>query len=654
MMTRLSNIVRNPFVGMVLIALVLQTVMLVLFYSLPDPLGLSLTEMFEGKTIWQVFMAFGAIMAIGALFAFARAPRGLAIFYALYFFLAVVDYDVFRFSHQRLSYSFLRTYFHLSNITDATTVSTLGGDLVGTISWIALVLLGFVSAIIFVVAYTVMLRKRRANLVLDNRNGAWCPASKKIPTVLLTVGLALSVTPLVLFLTGARGWFEIPLVHVKVEKRFTLGKHTLTAPILHIAAVETFEFIHDNTKITDDLVKDLDSFLPEDFVKGRKDALEYPMYRSAPTHEYKAKKPYNIVFIMGESFKGRIFNQMLSGDTAFAPNIWNFAQVGGVWFKNAFSGGYPTVRGTTATNLGFPSHPNRDVPSFYAANKFKGWPEFLTNYQRAYATVSNPIFDHTLPFVERFFNKNWYLIGEDIVDDIDDSLGVDLAIELLEKMPTDKPWELSFNTISSHIPFYGYPNAFAEKPEDAMVRYRNAIRYTDKQLGRFFDVLTKRSDFENTVVFILGDHDTPVDSIDYKVPQPLGVATTQIFIGIFSPDTNLFQGLTVREDVASQLDLGPTVFDLAGVREPNHFWGYDLLAQERPANQPSVFFSQNSYYLGFRDHVLVGGLENEEVYSGVDGEFTQVQDSVSIGWKNKAVGAARVLRSVLRNDIMMP
>ena len=52
--------------------------------------------------------------------------------------------------------------------------------------------------------------------------------------------------------------------------------------------------------------------------------------------------------------------------------------------------------------------------------------------------------------------------------------------------------------------------------------------------------------------------------------------------------------------------------------------------------------------------MLVGGLENEEVYSGVDGEFTQVQDSVSIGWKNKAVGAARVLRSVLRNDIMMP
>ena len=67
-----------------------------------------------------------------------------------------------------------------------------------------------------------------------------------------------------------------------------------------------------------------------------------------------------------------------------------------------------------------------------------------------------------------------------------------------------------------------------------------------------------------------------------------------------------------------------------------------------------MFFSQNSYYLGFRDHVLVGGLENEEVYSGVDGVFTQVQDSVSLGWKKKAVGTAKALRSVLRNDIMMP
>ena len=661
------KLIKNPYLCTVLVALAVQTLALVFFYSLPDPLGLSLTEMFEGKIIWQVFMAFGAILVMGALFTFARAPRALAVFYAFYFFVAVVDYDLFRFSHQRLSYSFLRTYFHISNITDATTVTTLGGDLLGTVLWIALVLAGFAGAAIFVTLYTLRLRRNRASLS-PVRSDAPSKPSKKLPVTMLVVGLALSVTPLVLFLTGARGWIEVPLVHFKIEKRFTLGKHTLTAPILHIAAVETFEFIHDNAKITDDLVDDLDSFLPPDFVASRPDLAALPMYRGAPTHEYKAKKRYNIVFIMGESFKGRFFNQMLEGDTALAPNIWKLASGGyfakdssgnalggGLWFKNAFSGGYPTVRGTMATYMGFPSHPNRDVPSFYAANKFKGFPEFLTDYHRSYMTVSNPIFDHTLPFVEKFFGKNWYLPEEEQIAGSADSLGVNAAIKALSEKPVDSPWLLAFNTIASHIPFYNYPDQFAEKPaDDALARYRNALRYTDAQLGRFFDSLAARPDFENTVIFVLGDHDTPVDSIDYKVPQPLGVATTQIFIGLFSPDTALFNGLDVREDVASQLDLGPTIFDLAGVREPNHFWGYDLLTQERPANQPSVFFSQNSYYLGFRDHVLVGGLENEEVYSGVDGVFTQVQDSVSLGWKKKAVGTARALRSVLRNDIMMP
>ena len=657
----------NLFLCMALGALVVQTLMLVLFYKLPDPLGLSLSEMFEGQTIWQVFMAYGAILAMGALFAFARAPRGLALFYAFYFFIAAADYDVFRFSHQRLSYSFLRTYFHVSNITDATTISTLGGDLLGTVLWLVIIFVCFAGAVAFSVAWTLRRRQQRQTLVLDNRAGAWRAPSKKPAAVMFAVGMALSLVPLVLFLAGTRGTCEIPLIHTKVNMRFTLGKHTLTAPILHIAAVETFEFFHDNAKITDDLMKDLDAFLPKSFVESRPDVKEYPMYRGAPEHAYKAKRPYNIVFIMGESFKGRLFNQMLSGDTALAPNIWKlatggyFAKVssgksvgGGLWFKNAFSGGYPTVRGTMATYLGFPSHPNRDVPSFYASNKFKGFPEFLTNYQKSYMTVSNPIFDHTLPFVEKFYGKNWFLPEEESVEGAVDSMGVDAALKILSNQPSDSPWFISFNTIATHIPFYNYPRQFADQPDDAMVRYRNALRYTDAQLGRFFDSLSARPDFERTVVFILGDHDTPVDSIDYKVPQPLGVSTTQIFIGVFSADSALFDGLVVREDVASQLDIGPTVFDLAGVREPNHFWGYDLLTEERPADQPSVFFSQNSYYLGFRDHALVGGLESEEIYSGVDGVWTPVQDTVSLAWKKHAVGAAKAVRSVLRNDVMMP
>lgn len=652
---------KNPIVGITAAAFFVQAIMLVLFYSLPDPLGLSLMEMYSGKAIWQVFMAFGAILVVSSLFAFARAPRACAIFYVVYFFMAVADYEVVRFNHQRLSYSFIRTYFHPANITDATTISTLGGDMVGTVLWLSLLILIAVAGVAFVVLYTV--RKKPKQWRSSSPIGCVKP-SKKLPVTMLVSGLALSVVPLVLFLAGVRGTTEFPF---KIDWRFTLGKYTLTAPVLHIAALETFEFVRDDYKITDELLRDLDAFLPSDFAAARIDAKKYPAYRSAVTHEYRAKKPYNIVFIFGESYKGRIFNQMLEGDTALAPNLWKLASGGyykksadsvplggGLWFKNAFSGSYPTVRGTTATYLGFPSHPNRDVPCFYASNHFTGFQEYLDGYTKWYMTVSNPVFDHTLPFVEKFYGDNWRLIGEPKIPKSDDSLGMDLAIELLSKMPGDSPWFLSANTISTHIPFYGYPDEFAPKPDDAMERYRNAVRYTDAQMGRLFEALSAREDFDRTVIVLLGDHDTPVDSVDYVIPQPLGVAAAQIFMGVFSADTSLFKKMTIREDVASQVDVGPTILDLAQVRAPNHFWGYDLLAEERPAEQPSVFYSQNAYYLGFRDHVLVGGIENEDVYRGVNGSFSVSSDSLDFAWKKHAVGASKVLRSLLRNDNMRP
>jgi phosphoglycerol transferase MdoB-like AlkP superfamily enzyme len=269
-------------------------------------------------------------------------------------------------------------------------------------------------------------------------------------------------------------------------------------------------------------------------------------------------------------------------------------------------------------------------------------------------TVSNPVFDHTLPFVVRFYGDNWRVAEKPKVSGSADSLGMDLAIEMLKEMPSDSAWFLAANTISTHIPFYGYPESFAAKPEDAMTRYKNALRYTDVQMGRLFEALYARPDFDRTVVIVLGDHDTPVDSIDYKVPQPLGVAAAQIFMGIFSADTNLFKGLEIREDVASQLDLGPTIFDLAQVRAPNHFWGYDLLTEKRPAEQPALFYTQNAYYLGFRDSVLTGGLEADEVYKGKDGNFELVSDSLSLRWRSHAVGTSKLLRSLLRNDNMLP
>jgi len=639
-----------PIVFIVIAAMLLQTAMLVLFWALPDALGLSMRELYQGKELWQLCMAFGAILFMSFFFALWQwrwrssllPARLLAVFLGFYLAVATVDFQVLRFSHQRLSYSFLRTYFHISNIFDSTTVSMLGGDAKGTALWATLLFLGLAGGI-------------AAAIFLPFRKKTFKPLSIKVPLFLGISGILLSAIPLILFLSGTRGIKTIPIINAPVDMRFTLGKHTLTAPVLHIGVVEIFERFRDNYKITEENIKDFDAFLPPEFSGHRPNATEFPAFRTAPTHEYKAKIPYNIILVFGESYKGRIFNQMLSGDTTFAPNLWELAKGGGLWFKNAFSGGYPTVRGTTATYLGFSSHPNRDVPSFYASNHFTGFPELLTDYTKTYMTVSNPIFDHTLPFVTKFFGNNWQTIGNAEIGGITDSLGMDLTLRLLNDLPTDKPYFLVYNTASTHIPFYGYPDSFAPKPDNVMTRYRNALQYTDNQFGRLLACLAARPDFQRTVIIVLGDHDTPVDSVDYAYPQPIGVSAAQIFLGIFSPDTNLFKGLEIREDVASQLDIAPTILDLSQVRSENHFWGYDLLAEERPAEQPALFFSQDAYFLGFRDFVLTGGLASEEIFKAERGNgFSPTTDSLSLTWRKRAVGASEILRSLLRNDNMRP
>jgi len=144
-----------------------------------------------------------------------------------------------------------------------------------------------------------------------------------------------------------------------------------------------------------------------------------------------------------------------------------------------------------------------------------------------------------------------------------------------------------------------------------------------------------------------------VDSVDYAYPQPLGVSAARIFLGIFSPDTNLFNGLEIRDDVASQLDIAPTILDLAQVRSENHFWGYDLLTEERPAEQPALFYSVNAYFLGFRDFALTGGLESGDVFIGKNG-FLPTTDSLSLAWRKRSIGASKILRLLLRDDKMQP
>ena len=60
---------------------------------------------------------------------------------------------------------------------------------------------------------------------------------------------------------------------------------------------------------------------------------------------------------------------------------------------------------------------------------------------------------------------------------------------------------------------------------------------------------------------------------DFSLPSFYGFQKAEMVAGVFSQN-QLFTGTRVeKERVVSQLDVGPTILDLVGVKSPHHFQG---------------------------------------------------------------------------------
>ena len=114
----------------------------------------------------------------------------------------------------------------------------------------------------------------------------------------------------------------------------------------------------------------------------------------------------------------------------------------------------------------------------------------------------------------------------------------------------------------------------------ASARMRATMRYTDASIGRFLDSIRGEPWFRNTIIIVLADHGFPLSehgssTIGY------GLYAESMWIPFVIAGTHPRLGPGAWHDYpACQLDIGPTVLDLAGIRAANHFLGHSLV---RPA-----------------------------------------------------------------------
>jgi len=335
------------------------------------------------------------------------------------------------------------------------------------------------------------------------------------------------------------------------------------------------------------------------------------------------EKRHNVVLIMVESLSAEYLGAF--GNTAgLTPNLDVLAR-DGLLFNRLYATGNRTVRGMEAVTLSVPPTPGQSIvkrpnnanmfslgfvfqDKGYDTRFFYGGFGYFDNMNAFFGGNGFEITDRSnLSAAEISFANIWGVCDEDI-------LGRALR-EFDQSASQKKPFFGYVMTTSNHRPFT-YPEGKIDIP--AKTGRIGGVKYTDYAIGRFIDEARHHSWFDNTIFVIVADHcagsagrqELPVHS--YHIPL--------IFYGpgIIKPGVN--------NTLASQIDLGPTLFGLLKWQYHSKFFGKDILA---PDFTPRAFIG-NYQRLGYLEDGYLAILNERKGIAQYQVASETMQDAVLV------------------------
>ena len=132
-----------------------------------------------------------------------------------------------------------------------------------------------------------------------------------------------------------------------------------------------------------------------------------------------------------------------------------------------------------------------------------------------------------------------------------------------------EPFVSAVFTASSHHP-YKVPEAYKDiYPEGSLVMHK-CVRYTDHALKRFFETASKQPWFKNTLFVLTADHTNLSEVPEYQT----SLGGFRVPIVFYDPSGEMPRGM--REGIAQQIDIMPTVLGYLGYEKPYVAFGCDL------------------------------------------------------------------------------
>jgi len=205
-------------------------------------------------------------------------------------------------------------------------------------------------------------------------------------------------------------------------------------------------------------------------------------------------------------------------------------------------------------------------------------------------------------------------------------------------------------TVTSHTP-YIIPDKYKDVfPEEGIIMHK-CIRYTDMAIGKFFEKAALQPWFKNTIFVLTSDHTNLSDHAQYQTD--IGGFCSPIVI--FDPSGEVKAGM--RNGIAQQIDILPTVLSILGYGKPFLSFGCDLMTTPMEETYAVNYLNGIYQYVKYGYVLQFDGKKTKAVYSLKDLLMKhdlkgKVKEQAQMEKEVKAIIQQYMYRMV--NDKLMP
>jgi phosphoglycerol transferase MdoB-like AlkP superfamily enzyme len=300
------------------------------------------------------------------------------------------------------------------------------------------------------------------------------------------------------------------------------------------------------------------------------------------------RKPLNVVIVLLESFA--YYKTGLSGNPLDPTPNFDAVANGGVLFRRFYTPHSGTARSVFASVTGLPDIDRAKTSTRNPLiarqntllNAFSGWEKFYFLGGSASWGNIRALLSHNVQGLQIYEEGSFTSPRVDVWGISDLSL-FEEANRVLAKQ--ERPFVAIIQTAGNHKP-YTIPEdsrgfVRSTTPEEEAQRFGfdsvpelDAMRLVDHSVGHFFRIARQERYFEDTVFVLYGDHGSP------SSPEHRPLADRQLRLPRYHVPLVFYAPKhlppRVIDDVASQLDVLPTVVNVAGASGVNSTLGRDL------------------------------------------------------------------------------